>query len=611
MLRVPAGVLARVDPGAPVDPPDPPQIALGFDTGLRRIFVKKSGNNSNSGLSENSPKLTIQAALNIVQPGDIITVGDGVYRESFPITLSNFAGTASLPLWIVAENRGQARVSNLWAEADNGTVTWNSDSDDVYFASRSSRPYIGAHDDTFLMAYKNEPDLRAATITAPSAIASGANRTISKPDYGFAFVSGENRVYVRLRDRSNPNGQSVKLNANFQQTIFDFNNADNVILDGFLIEGGGDGTAVNFDGNCANPTVRNCIFTHCRHGVRQPNNTLIEWCEYKYTGFGTWARDLFALDGISDHGVFVLLKGYYNAQFLGGDFFNALLEGSIDFARDISPVPTGNEVRFCLIGPAFDGSRLGNSNFSSVHDCVIQECFDDGLNFDGLSGHPSNGNECHDNLFRDCYRDVSFQASEMAGSGFVYRNVFQHTDNDLAIRGASQKTISTPTAWSGFIYHNTWRMVFDPALSANLRVWDDFSGATPERILNFYNNIVMLSDDLSGSHSSEKPQSIQSNAVVGTSSGNVSVLTGGGGAFAGTDEADMELDAALVPGGTSPAIGIGRALVSGNPDSRSGAGVNDDAGAFVSGETPVSPWPRAATTTFDTSLPSRWTSPGA
>ena len=46
----------------------------------KEYHVSKSGNDSNSG-TKDSPLLTIQAASDIAQPGDMITVHEGVYRE--------------------------------------------------------------------------------------------------------------------------------------------------------------------------------------------------------------------------------------------------------------------------------------------------------------------------------------------------------------------------------------------------------------------------------------------------------------------------------------------------------------------------------------------------
>ncbi len=46
----------------------------------KEYHVAKSGNNNNPGTKE-SPLLTIQAAADLAQPGDIITVHEGIYRE--------------------------------------------------------------------------------------------------------------------------------------------------------------------------------------------------------------------------------------------------------------------------------------------------------------------------------------------------------------------------------------------------------------------------------------------------------------------------------------------------------------------------------------------------
>ncbi|MEN6322043.1 MAG: right-handed parallel beta-helix repeat-containing protein [Proteiniphilum sp.] len=58
-------------------------IVMLFATSIvtaKEYHVAKTGNNNNPGTSE-LPLLTIQAAANIAQPGDIITVHQGVYRE--------------------------------------------------------------------------------------------------------------------------------------------------------------------------------------------------------------------------------------------------------------------------------------------------------------------------------------------------------------------------------------------------------------------------------------------------------------------------------------------------------------------------------------------------
>lgn len=55
-------------------------IILGFTLSAKEYHVAKTGNDKNPGTKEN-PFLTIQSAAKLAQPGDIITVHEGIYRE--------------------------------------------------------------------------------------------------------------------------------------------------------------------------------------------------------------------------------------------------------------------------------------------------------------------------------------------------------------------------------------------------------------------------------------------------------------------------------------------------------------------------------------------------
>ncbi|MBD3391637.1 MAG: DUF1565 domain-containing protein [Chitinivibrionales bacterium] len=62
--------------------------------------VSPDGSDSNDG-SEGSPFLTITRAAGVVQPGDIVYIANGVYRENVPITTS---GTESAPIVFIGES---------------------------------------------------------------------------------------------------------------------------------------------------------------------------------------------------------------------------------------------------------------------------------------------------------------------------------------------------------------------------------------------------------------------------------------------------------------------------------------------------------------------------
>jgi len=64
-------------------------LVVSFTLSAKEYHVAKSGNNENLGTVE-SPFLTIQTAADIAQPGDVITVHHGVYREEItPVPIQN------------------------------------------------------------------------------------------------------------------------------------------------------------------------------------------------------------------------------------------------------------------------------------------------------------------------------------------------------------------------------------------------------------------------------------------------------------------------------------------------------------------------------------------
>lgn len=579
--------------------------------GLRTIFVSKTGSDSNDGLSESTPKLTGQAAFDIAQAGDSIIFENGIWDEE--LTLSDISATAQIPILIAARNPGQAIIANVWTQArDTPNGLWTNEGNGVYSASRSQRPYMGydpvAGD--FLFYYDSQDDLEAETITAFSAIA-GSNRTITKPPYGFAFDN--NRVYVRLRNNANPNNQSLLITADFSTILLTVDNCDNYIFDGLKFIGAGNVRAVEQSSNSTFGTWVNCVFEMCRHGIRTRANTYLYWCTFQYLGYDRWRRDVLALDGKLDYGPFVLAKGYYTGALTGtgGGFGNANLEGSIDYGFNTSPPTENVTIDFCKLGPVFEGCRLGEQNNSVVKNCVIVECGDDGIQNEGPLDHPSDNNEIHDCLFRNNFRDVSRQGDDIDGVSYLYRCIMEHTESDVQIPNSyALKYILTTPESEDFIYHCIFN--FDAGVSSggSQRVWTDFGGSSSaDEIERFFNNICIFPRDFSNGSGGD-PQIIENNVTVGPSAGNVSLLTGTGGVYAGNDISDLDINADYTLQGTSPAKNAGRSLPGGLPDSRVGGTANDDAGVFIPGEIVPAEWPRPTALTYTDEVPRNWTQPG-
>jgi hypothetical protein len=61
----------------------------------RTLYVATSGSDSNSGTDPGAPLRTIQRAANLSQPGDLILIQPGIYRETVSLPGS---GNASQPI---------------------------------------------------------------------------------------------------------------------------------------------------------------------------------------------------------------------------------------------------------------------------------------------------------------------------------------------------------------------------------------------------------------------------------------------------------------------------------------------------------------------------------
>jgi hypothetical protein len=94
---------ARVTISDPNGVSGPPSAVASFQTRpdvlpeptLRTLYVSLSGNDGNPGTSPGAPLRTVQRAANLSQPGDLILIQPGIYRESVTVPRS---GTASQPI---------------------------------------------------------------------------------------------------------------------------------------------------------------------------------------------------------------------------------------------------------------------------------------------------------------------------------------------------------------------------------------------------------------------------------------------------------------------------------------------------------------------------------
>lgn len=599
--------------------PDPPvNVRAGFfNTGIRRLHVSKNNAPPLDGTSANQSFGTISAAVNAALPGDVITVGAGVYFEA--VQRSNLPGTVQNPVWICAEVPYAAIVSNLDPQARDGSAQWRNDGGGVFSTPGAAAYTAWFNDDVFLPQWELN-DLKDNNFAVQASASEGA-ATLSKANVnrGFAFSGG--RIHVRLPGGINPSGENVNVTNNFARTIFNFANCDNVILDGFEIEGAGDSSAITFNQACANPTVKNCKIVGCQFGVRVANNTIIEDCEFVLPGHAQFGTDLRSSNPNNLNCLFRYHKNYNNAaKFKPGsnNSSDALMEGGLEVNQFGATPPSNIICRRNYIHEVFEGSKAGRMRSIVVSDSVFDQCGDDGIELEAVENLGIQNNqraEVHDCLIKNCFGTISHQGP-ILNQQFVYRNVMIIDDPEVAgFPAFIAKMIKTQNGANLQWYHNTIinRVAASdqsPGFGTNHWVWFGFGNSTANAIKNFLSNIVVMPNDLD--NAGVDPVNIENNVVVSpANNGQSKDVQGSNGTFVASEGAlNLAADFSLNVG--SPAIGAGRGSIPpGFPDSRTTGTPFADAGAFPADFTVPANWPREQATIFDDNRPERWTSPGA
>jgi len=154
---------------------------------LRTLYVAPTGSNSNPGTNPLQPLLTIQHAADLSQPGDLILIAPGIYRESVDVPTS---GTASQPIVF----RGSATGAVLDG-ADAGIlagVTWTSVGNGVWSTTLGFDTGLVVTDQGRLYLYSSLTNLQALGAGAPG---------------GF-FVNGST-LYLKNADGSAPAAREI------------------------------------------------------------------------------------------------------------------------------------------------------------------------------------------------------------------------------------------------------------------------------------------------------------------------------------------------------------------------------------------------------------------
>lgn len=577
------------------DPGTPGNLrSVAFNTGLRRLHVSKGGAAPLDGSTPDLSFSTIQAALNVMLAGDVITIGAGEYRERPSIT--GRSGTVAEPIWIAAEVPGTVVVSDAWFAAKDGTQSWTLENAGT---GRYSAAHVdvwgGVHNGNFLPRYSSIAVLEASSVDG---------RT--KPEQGLTFTGG--RVHIILKSAANPNGQSILITETTGRDTIDFNNCDNIIVDGLEVEGAGNGTGIDFDNASANVTITNCRSQTARFAFKGASDLICTWSDYSYAGFSAWMRETVTLNGGLGAAFFDIVKGDL------ADGANPKYEGSLAIAGEFGDASTHFDALFefnrCF--GVFDGFRFGEWQDSECSSCLFVETGDDCVEFEDNR----NANHGKNNRLFFCkavnpHGPFTSHQNPVAAVHDTIRNVVQITEEAFFKPQFLIKSNQVAVGSNIRFAHNYFENF---STSGTRSPWYPFS--TPansggDEIDHFVNNIVVFPGAIS-------PSIPQAGGSPGNANGNALVndtseidLQGAGGVFAGTAKADMDVNSDFTLQSGSPARGIGVSLPAGMVDPITDGTAQDDAGAHLFGADIGPDWPRPNALSFNlATLPSRWTSPG-
>lgn len=405
------------------------------------VSVEK-GADANDG-SDARPVQTIQRAVELAQPGDVVLVAPGVYREQVFIGAAN-SGKPNAYIHYKAAGPGVildgshplfVKGGDLWnpSAAGNGAF-------ETKIPAGAPKSHWLFIDEKRLFTYETLEEFT----NCPADGVPGVTKNFYGPTLGAFFWDAANgKLYAKPRKGDDPDTLSVNLPV--LQNGFTINSAHHVIIDGFEIRYYGlsqDGSATFKNGESVAGISRGVYVRDSHHCLVQ--NCLVLGCfapirVFKSTRVTT--QDNYVIDNLSyalprntPYGAYNSPKGAKYAHSQG-----IIYEGSFEDAVIRRNVVQGfvDGINIC------DGTGTRYENYD-IHGNVVSEACDDAIELDCDDINMKLwGNVCFEN-----HTAFSMSGCEV-GPVFIFNNIcFRYFNESYKIHGRK-------TSGPMFVYNNT------------------------------------------------------------------------------------------------------------------------------------------------------------
>jgi len=242
----------------------------------KMIYVSPTGNDSAAGDREN-PLATITYAMSVAEPGDVVILQPGVYRQSVRITK---CGRPDAYIMLYAEN-GALVTGASEKFAAGGDGDFEHVSGDLYKTHVPYRTKYVAVGDKRLYYWKTLDLLKAGKEEA-------RRGRFYEVKGGWTYDEDTKTLYLRMPDGSDPNEADIRLSRFREGLVLD--KAGYIILENLDVGYFGDYCIVLTDSS--NCIVRACTIHNARNGLAilgaQAGENLIQDSEFYDTEVFDW-----------------------------------------------------------------------------------------------------------------------------------------------------------------------------------------------------------------------------------------------------------------------------------------------------------------------------------